>query len=473
MKRKMSGLLLFVLGLGLLAGTTSIATEAVVNGDFSSNALEYTTSPGKNGGDNPDAIDNWTASDSGIGINGSGSGMSTAFGPSDQSAATYYAFLQGGGKSLSQDITLSADTAYNISFLAANRSGNSAAAGCVVVADASTTYYDSGVTVWGTAAFQRITDYFITPASIDGTITITLSNDSPAGDNTVAYSDVSIEARAPVSATGGNSTHKVGGDRVHVFTSDGTFSVTTGGDIEVLVVAGGGGAGVHGGGGGGAGGVIYDRVFTVVAGSNYTVTVGSGGAGSGSKYDRGTNGVDSTFGPLTAFGGGGGASRDGGGSALSGGSGGGGGGSDLDTGEREPGNGTDGQGNDGGNGYKSGVESAGGGGGGYGSAGTAGAELQGGNGGDGFWSDITGVNTGYAGGGAGSGLAADNSAVGSVEVGAGGGGPENDSRDGRPNSGGGGGGTKHGTLPGGSGGSGIVIIRYISGAPAGMVFILK
>ncbi|MBT7066053.1 MAG: hypothetical protein HN919_07105, partial [Verrucomicrobia bacterium] len=426
MKRIMSGVLLFVLGLGLLAGTTCVATEAVVNGDFSSNAALYTTYPGYNGGPNPAAIDNWSASDVGIGINGSG--ISTAFGPADKSAATYYAFIQNGGKSLSQDITLSADTAYNVSFLAANRSGESAATGRVVVADASATYYDSGASAWDTTAFQRITDYFITPASIDGTITITLANESGGGGGTVCYSDVAIEPRAPVAATGGNSTYNVGGDRVHEFTSDGTFSVTTGGDIEVLVVAGGGGSGNNGGGGGGAGGVIYDRVFTVVAGSNYTVTVGSGGAGAGSGSVPGSSGTNSIFGPLTSTGGGGGASRDGGGAGVSGGSGGGGGGGgqpQATAGTASPA----GQGNKGGGGYNSGGSSAGGGGGGYGSAGTAGASLQGGNGGNGFWSDITGVNTGYAGGGAGSGLASFGGEAGSVEVGAGGGGPENGSRD--------------------------------------------
>jgi hypothetical protein len=49
-------------------------------------------------------------------------------------------------------------------------------------------------------------------------------------------------------------------------------------NIELLVVGGGGGAGSYAGGGGG--GVVYAPVFTLVSGRNYTVSVGAGGAGS-------------------------------------------------------------------------------------------------------------------------------------------------------------------------------------------------
>ncbi len=190
-RNALSVALVAVAALLITAGSAN-AANAVVNGDFSSNAALFTTFPGYVGGANPAAIDNWThAGGSNRGINGSG--ISTPFGPADQSAATYYGFIQGTGGTLSQTITLSHNTAYDISFLAANRNGNATAAGRVVVADNSTTYYDSGVTVWGTAAFQLVSASFTTPAWIDGTITITLSNDSPGGDNTVSYSDVSID----------------------------------------------------------------------------------------------------------------------------------------------------------------------------------------------------------------------------------------------------------------------------------------
>ena len=59
-----------------------------------------------------------------------------------------------------------------------------------------------------------------------------------------------------LAATGGNSTIDSGGYRYHVFTSNGTFTITAGtGNIEYIIVAGGGGGGGGDvGGGGGAGG---------------------------------------------------------------------------------------------------------------------------------------------------------------------------------------------------------------------------
>lgn len=82
-------------------------------------------------------------------------------------------------------------------------------------------------------------------------------------------------AQAQISATGGNSTNDVSGDRVHTFTSSGTLTVTGSGNVQVLVVGGGGGGGGSTGGGGGAGGLIYTNSYAVSSGS-YTVTVGAG-----------------------------------------------------------------------------------------------------------------------------------------------------------------------------------------------------
>jgi len=45
------------------------------------------------------------------------------------------------------------------------------------------------------------------------------------------------------------------GYRIHTFTNSDTFTVTSGGNVDVLLVAGGGG------GGGGAGGLIYSNAF--------------------------------------------------------------------------------------------------------------------------------------------------------------------------------------------------------------------
>ena len=239
--------------------------------------------------------------------------------------------------------------------------------------------------------------------------------------------------------------------------------------IEVLVVAGGGAGGGYGGndgaGGGGAGGLIYNRNFTVTPGSAVTVTVGNGGAGVGGAV-RGSSGGNSVFGSLTAIGGGGGGSegaaeqRPGG----SGGSGGGGGGYGVGgTG----GNGTAGQGNRGGDCTAPGD----GGGGGAGSAGENGLT---GKGGLGLGFDISGSFVYYAGGGGASGDKRNARGGGGAVGGIGGGGKGQDAtnstppENGTPNTGGGGGAAAGSnpaygagtTLTSGSGGSGIVIVRY-------------
>ena len=249
-----------------------------------------------------------------------------------------------------------------------------------------------------------------------------------------------------VTATGGNTVTDTGGYRIHVFTGNGTFTVTNGGNVEYLVVAG-GGAGGNGttsgyeSGGGGAGGFVTG-VLGILPGS-YPVTVGSGGAARTSA-SSGNNGGNSIFSSITAIGGGGGASSPNAGN--SGGSGG--GGSHSQT---AGGAGTAGQGFAG---ATPGQASRGGGGGGASGAGGLGA------GGDGLTSSISGAPVVYAGGGGGSAYA--NVAGGAGGGGAGVPGGYATGTAGTANSGGGGGGANQaGTnTGGGAGGSGIVIIRY-------------
>ena len=68
-----------------------------------------------------------------------------------------------------------------------------------------------------------------------------------------------------INATGGAITNYTSGGTnftAHVFTGDGTFTVTNlpaGLSFEILVVAGGGGGGGDVGGGGGAGGLVYSN----------------------------------------------------------------------------------------------------------------------------------------------------------------------------------------------------------------------
>ena len=248
-----------------------------------------------------------------------------------------------------------------------------------------------------------------------------------------------------VAATGGTITES-DGYKIHTFTSGGTFTITNGGNVEVLVVAGGGGGGSGAAGGGGAGGLIYYSSY-YVAPQAYTVTVGGGGA-------AGVNGQNSIFSTLTAFGGGYGSIANGG----AGGSGGGGGYQGT-----LGGNGTSGQGNAGGRGYAATMYPSGGGGG----AGAAGAAPIDGNyvtacnGGAGvqYPQFAGGSPAGWFSGGGGASGSSQGAAAGAGGNGGGGAGSVTGAAaSGAANTGGGGGGTHSGTAA--AGGSGIVIIRY-------------
>jgi len=248
--------------------------------------------------------------------------------------------------------------------------------------------------------------------------------------------------------------------------------------VRYLVVAGGGAGGAAGGndgsGGGGAGGVLAGT-FSLSA-SSYSVTVGAGGASSSSSASSHNpanfNGGNSTISgasltTITSIGGGSGSSESSiTRTASNGGSGGGAGGH---SGTR--GTGTAGQGNNGGSATLPGD----GGGGGAGAPGGNGNSANGGTparaGGIGILNDITGTNTYYGGGGGASGDARNGSTGGAGGLGGGGNGAAATSgsapTNGEPNTGGGGGGAA-GTIPVGSvkatgaGGSGIIILRWIT-----------
>jgi len=133
-------------------------------------------------------------------------------------------------------------------------------------------------------------------------------------------------------ATGGDIIKTINGYKIHIFTTVGTatFTPSTSGLIDILIVGGGGGgagnaAQSHAGGGGGAGEVYYGQKIAVSGAT--TVTVGGGGAGeiaiSSSSWTASTAGSNSSFGSLIANGGGrGGHQAENGGSGGSGGGGG-------------------------------------------------------------------------------------------------------------------------------------------------------
>jgi hypothetical protein len=253
----------------------------------------------------------------------------------------------------------------------------------------------------------------------------------------------------PPSASGGVIT-TAGGKTIHTFTSSATFSVNTGGVVELLVVGGGAG-GSQRGGGGGAGQVLYSSSLYVVSGS-YTVTIGNGGSGS-VGFSALTPAGSSSFGTIRAKGGGIPAGTNQG--QTPGGAAGGGWSYNAPAGGRSI-TGSDGMGNGGdvlvGN-INAGYANAGPGGGGAGENGQSGLRLIG-SGGNGLQYGISGTPTFYGGGGGGGYY---DLFLGAGAGGLGGGGAT--FVTGSPNTGGGGGGAAYGGIAG-NGGSGIVIVAY-------------
>ena len=292
-------------------------------------------------------------------------------------------------------------------------------------------------------------------------------------------------------ATGGTVT-TCGDFKTHTFTGPGTFNVCSlancavgagPNNVDYLVVAGGGGASAEHAGGGGAGGARIGACTSctglTVTATTYPITVGAGGSGStGSSTSSGSNSIFST---ITSTGGGRGGSYFAAGDPGGSGGGSAGGDSTVPTSSQGSGNTppvSPPQGNPGGTGGPSGPNAGGGGGG----ASAAGGNFPSNNGGAGL--DVTPVfgtapqpfyqsdqpqagpsSTGlFAGGG--SGTSGPPGAV--VPGGPGGGGDggggvptSQPAGSGTANTGGGGGGLRTGSgVAGGSGGSGIVVIRY-------------
>jgi hypothetical protein len=262
-----------------------------------------------------------------------------------------------------------------------------------------------------------------------------------ANGNSIASNSV---VQTPFTASGG-TTSTSGSYRIHSFTGSSNF-VLTGNTVncEYLVVAGGGSGGSWYGGGGGAGGMR--STSSNITPTTYSVVVGAGG--NSVNNSTANDGNASSFNLFSSTGGGGGGFVNSTGGRNGGSGGGGAGGNGTGGG----GSGVSGQGSNGGSGYPS---HEGGGGGGAGGAGGSGP------GGVGSSSAITGTSIFYAGGGGGSNYYSNNNRAGGNGGGGAGGYRQSSSGvSGTANTGGGGGGgSETGT---GSGGSGIVIIRYLT-----------
>ena len=328
-----------------------------------------------------------------------------------------------------------------------------------------------------------------TNGTFSGTVGGTATNYTFTVQAATAYANTTRQFLLTVAAlpSGGNVTTS-GNNRIHTYTSSGTFTTAFDAAVQVLVVAGGGGGAGSFAGGGGAGGVVHDPSGLNMDSSSspYTITVGTGGQG-GLGWQavngmRGNNGGDSAAFNFTAKGGGGGGSFDwtynpsanssqvaqiggcgGGGAAVQG----------SMTASARNGAGTN-QGNfsgatsygtSGGNGQSSSqlTQYHGGGGGGASQAGLNAGSNNSGNGGAGQAISITGSSVTYAGGGGGS---TQGGSAGSGGTGGGGAAQSGSTaaQAGTDGLGGGGGaagysGSSNARL-GGDGGDGVVIIRY-------------
>ncbi len=336
--------------------------------------------------------------------------------------------------------------------------------------------------------------------------------------------DSGLQSEAPIpayiTATGGTITTVCTNFKVHTFTGPGTFTICSVGNaagsnsVDYLVVAGGGGGGKGAnaaGGAGGAGGLRFaSSTFTApptsspfsgsalpVAVQSYPITVGSGGGGAPDNPVRGSNGNNSIFSTITSTAGGGGGTKGPNSPSTAtgadGGSGGGGAGDlTLPAGFVAGGSGntppvSPSQGFDGGKGFPCSGHPGGGGGGAGEIGGSVPGGSKGGDGGDGlqinidgntyYWAGggggafFTGSGNGgtgglggggggyHPGGGGGSGGAGGGSALNPGGTSGTGGAPIGGNGGVNTGGGGGGGNTCIGTQSG-SGGSGIVIIRY-------------
>jgi len=333
-------------------------------------------------------------------------------------------------------------------------------------------------------------------------VLLTSQTVSPASADTVTITDVTNSCPIEITSNSvtidqsSTSVSLVNGRCVVEFLTVGSYSISMPYGVVALnyLLVGGGGGG--GSGGGGAGGVVEKTNHSVIPGATYSITVGAGGiggsGGAGARPVNATAGGSSIFGTETALGGGSGGQGN-----QRAGEGGSGGGSQYDCTQIScGGTGTPGQGTNGAAATHPSYGAGGGGGGAGGAGGNTILTYIGGKGGDGVVSSITGTPT-YYGGGGGGGINSNNNqycgltqpgnvhtctgqtpiTTGGGAGGLGGGGRGSswgftggtqgqyaNGTPGEPNTGGGGGGTDPEDAYAYAGGSGLVVLSYISTA---------
>ena len=358
----------------------------------------------------------------------------------------------------------------------------------IAIKDYAKTFATNGVTIC--RAGSKISSGELNPIlNTNGQTTTLVYVDATQGWLNVQTDTTVLGAPSFITATGGTITTS-GDFKIHTFTSDGNFDISSApnpsnNNVSYLVVGGGGGSGSSGGnsaGGAGAGGFREGKTpatpYTAsplvapaglpVSVQSYPITVGAGGAGSNASSapeQPGTNGVNSIFSSITSAGGGYGAGSSNPGTGGPGGSGGGGagGGHNRAGGSGNTPSVSPAQGFNGGTSPPSpGSDTQGGGGGGAGAVGTNATTSGSGSGGNGVSTEITGSAVTRGGGGAGGSYTPGGKSMGSAGSGGGGGTNANAAGDnGTANTGGGGGGpSSTSSANGATGGSGIVVIRY-------------
>jgi len=140
----------------------------------------------------------------------------------------------------------------------------------------------------------------------------TYSFDVTASDglNTSSRSFAIIVNAITYVITGGDEINAIGSYKYHLFTTNGTLSISGTKNIEICSIGGGGAGGAKGHAGGGGAGEL--DIWTAVnsATGNYSVVIGAGGTGTSNQTIPGASGGTTTFGSVvSSLGGGGGGSR--------------------------------------------------------------------------------------------------------------------------------------------------------------------
>ena len=338
--------------------------------------------------------------------------------------------------------------------------------------------------------------------NVDGQAATFVYVDSTEGWINIQETQTTLTGNDKIVATGGNSVIIDGSYKIHAFTSPGTFCVATAAQcgpdnvVDFAVMGGGGGGGgcAHAGGGGAGGFRIYDQLSpcaqtsplnnypsgcsVTVTATAYPIVIGAGGGGGGpggggpgSPGGLGANGTVSTFSTISSAGGGAGTYGTPG---TDGGSGGGSGAYQTGYGSGNTPPTCPPQGQNGGQGSPSAPAYGAGGGGGAGAVGANGSGSATGPGGVGSYISEAFIGTCcsgcygtpgpvgstryFTGGGGGAGYNTPSAPGG---AGGGGAGAYSGGVAGTANTGGGGGGSERGgPAIGGTGGSGVVLIKY-------------